>query len=97
MIRRSIVPALGTEWCDRWQRGELTLLDAHEALAETRILIERLRGPTMLLSDHISNFLDVHGRIPEDRELMLAEIDDALERPIDSFRPATDQLVGLML
>jgi hypothetical protein len=26
------VPALGTEWCDRWQRGDLTLLDAHQAL-----------------------------------------------------------------
>jgi radical SAM superfamily enzyme YgiQ (UPF0313 family) len=94
---RTFVPALGTEWCDRWRRGDLTLLDAHEALAETRLLVERLRGPTVLLSDHISNFLDVHGRLPDDRELMLATIDDALELPLTRFRPATEQLVGMML
>jgi radical SAM superfamily enzyme YgiQ (UPF0313 family) len=94
---RTFVPALGTAWCERWQRGELTLVDAHEALEETRLLVERLDGPTVVLSDHISNFLDVHGRVPEDRELMLAAIDDALERPLGSFRPPTEQLVGMML
>lgn len=94
---RTFVPVLGTEWCERWQRGELTLLDAHQALAETRLLIETLSGPTVLLSDHISNFLDVHGRVPEDRQLMLETIDEALELPLDRFRPPTDRLVGLRL
>lgn len=94
---RTFVPALGTEWCERWQRGELTLLDAHEALTETRLLVERLRGPTVLLSDHISNFLDVHGRIPGDRDLMLDAIDEALQLPLARFRPPTERLVGMML
>jgi biotin synthase-like enzyme len=94
---RTFVPALGTDWCERWQRGDLTLLDAHQALRETRLLIERLEGPTVLLSDHISNFLDVHGRIPEDKELMLETIDEALAWPPDRFRPPTEQLVGLTL
>ena len=94
---RTFVPMLGTQWCERWQRGELTLLDAHQALAETRLLVENLAGPTVLLSDHISNFLDVHGRIPQDRELMLAAIDEALQLPLERFRPPTEQLVGLSL
>jgi radical SAM superfamily enzyme YgiQ (UPF0313 family) len=94
---RTFVPMLGTDWCERWRRGELTLLDAHQALAETRLLIEHLAGPTLLLSDHISNFIDVHGRIPDDRRLMLEAIDDALRLPVDRFRPPTEQLVGLML
>jgi radical SAM superfamily enzyme YgiQ (UPF0313 family) len=94
---RTFVPALGTEWCERWQRGELTLLDAHQALSETRRLIERLHGPTMLLSDHISNFLDVHGRVPEDKSSMLATIDEALQWSPESFRPATEHLVGVTL
>jgi radical SAM superfamily enzyme YgiQ (UPF0313 family) len=94
---RTFVPMLGTEWCERWQKGELTLLDAHQALAETRLLVERLSGPTVLLSDHISNFLDVHGRIPEDRQFMLEAIDDALLLPLDHFRPPTERLVGLSL
>jgi radical SAM superfamily enzyme YgiQ (UPF0313 family) len=94
---RTFVPAPGTEWCERWQRGELTLLDAYQAIGETRLLIEKLEGPTVLLSDHISNFLDVHGRLPEDRDAMLARIDEALEWPVERFRPPTERLVGLGL
>jgi radical SAM superfamily enzyme YgiQ (UPF0313 family) len=94
---RTFVPALGTEWCERWQRGDLTLLDAHQALRETRLLVESLDGPTVLLSDHMSNFLDVHGRIPADRELMLEAIDEALDWPVEKFRPPTERLVGLAL
>jgi radical SAM superfamily enzyme YgiQ (UPF0313 family) len=94
---RTFVPSLDTDWCERWQSGDLTLLDAHQALEETRLLVERLEGPTVLLSDHISNFLDVHGRIPEDKELMLETIDDALGWPLESFRPPTEHLVGLRL
>jgi radical SAM superfamily enzyme YgiQ (UPF0313 family) len=94
---RTFVPMLGTDWCDRWQRGELTLLDAHQALDETRLLVSQLDGPTVLLSDHISNFLDIHGRIPEDKGAMLEAIDDALGWPISAFRPPTENFVGMML
>lgn len=94
---RTFVPALGTEWCGCWERGELSLLSAHQALAETRLLVDRLKGPVMLLSDHISNFLDVRGRIPEDKPRMLADIDEALNWPISAFRPPSEELVGLAL
>lgn len=94
---RTFVPALGTEWCERWQSGELTLLGPYQALRETRVLVELLQGPTMLLSDHVSNFLDVHGRVPEDTELMLEAIDDALQWPLGRFRPPTEKLVGMVL
>jgi len=94
---RTFVPHPGTPWHDRWRAGELTLLSAYEALQETRLLIEQLDGPTMLLSDHVSNFLEVGGRIPEDKPAMLAEIDEALEWPINAFRPPTERLVGLGL
>lgn len=94
---RTFVPSPGTPWHDRWKRGELTLLSAHQALAETRLLVERLEGPTTLLSDHVSNFLDVRGRIPDDQAAMLAQIDEALQWPIESFRPPTEKLVGMGL
>jgi len=94
---RTFVPALGTDWCERWRNGDLTLLSAHEALSETRRLVESLVGPTTLLSDHISNFLDVRGRIPEDKDLMLEHIDHALEQPLEWFRPPTEKFVGMML
>ena len=94
---RTFVPVLGTEWYDRWQRGDLTLLDAHQALQETRLLVELLKGPTVLLSDHISNFFDVRGRIPDDRPTVLEAIDEALEWPRERFRPPTEQMIGLGL
>jgi len=94
---RTFVPVLGTDWCARWRAGNLTLLDAHQALRETRLLIELLDGPTVLLSDHISNFLDLHGRVPEDRELMIEALEEALQWPLERFRPPTERLVGMML
>jgi radical SAM superfamily enzyme YgiQ (UPF0313 family) len=94
---RTFVPSPGTEWHDRWKEGGLTLLSAHQALSEIRLLVEHLEGPTKLLSDHVSNFLDINGRIPEDKDLMLASIDEALQWPIERFRPPTEKLVGLGL
>ena len=94
---RTFVPQPDTLWHDRWKAGDLTLLSAHLALRETRLLIEHLEGPTTLLSDHVSNFLDVRGRIPQDKPAMLAEIDEALQWPLNRFRPPTEFLVGLGL
>jgi radical SAM superfamily enzyme YgiQ (UPF0313 family) len=94
---RTFVPALGTEWCERWQRGDLTLLDAYQALDETRLLVEQLQGPTVLLSDHMTNFLDVRGQLPEDRPIMLEAIDEALQWPRERFRAPTEQMIGLGL
>jgi radical SAM superfamily enzyme YgiQ (UPF0313 family) len=94
---RTFVPHPGTPWHDRWRDGDLTLLSAHQALEETRLLVEQMEGPTVLLSDHVSNFLDVRGRIPEDKARMLAEIDEALQWPLKRFRPPTERLVGIQL
>ena len=94
---RTFVPHPGTPWHDRWRDGDLTLLSAYEALQETRVLVEQLQGPTTLLSDHVSNFLDVQGQIPEDKPAMLAEIDEAMQWPRTAFRPPTERLVGLGL
>jgi radical SAM superfamily enzyme YgiQ (UPF0313 family) len=94
---RTYIPLPGTPWHDRWREGGLTLLSAHEALRETRLLIEGLEGPTTLLSDHISNFLQVHGRIPEEKPDMLEAIDEALDWPLERFRPPTETLVGMRM
>jgi radical SAM superfamily enzyme YgiQ (UPF0313 family) len=94
---RTFTPQPGTPWHDRWKAGELTLPSAYEALHEMRLLIEHLEGPTKLLSDHVSNFLDVQGRIPEDKPALLAQIDEALQWPRKAFRPPTELMVGLGL
>jgi radical SAM superfamily enzyme YgiQ (UPF0313 family) len=91
---RTFVPQPTTPCYDWWRQGKLTLLSAHEALQETQLLIENLQEHTTIVSDHVSNFLDVRGRIPEDKPAMLGYIDEALQWPAKAFRPPTEYLVG---
>lgn len=82
---RTYVPAPGTPLYNDYVNGTFKLLSPHQALREIRLLIENLdcQG-TMVLSDHYSNYWDVHGRLPEDKEKMLASLDRALS--IDESR-----------
>jgi hypothetical protein len=72
-------------------RGLLERLDAGEVLAE------RLEEPTVLLSDHVTNFLDINDRIPDDTDVMLEAIDEALEWPLTRFRPPTERSINVGL
>jgi radical SAM superfamily enzyme YgiQ (UPF0313 family) len=51
----------------------------HETiLKEQRRLVEALDVTSTYLSDHLSNYIPVNGKLPEDRQRMLAVIDEAL-------------------
>ncbi len=84
---RTYVPRIGTPLGDAWKAGEFRLLSPREALREIGLLLERVTGTGMVLSDHISNYANVSGRLPGDREDMLVGIRRALERPENEFRP----------
>jgi radical SAM superfamily enzyme YgiQ (UPF0313 family) len=94
---RTFIPSTGTPWHRRWQEGRLTLLSPFEALAETRLLIENLSGPTLLLSDHVSNFLNLQGKLPDHRDKLLSQIDEALDWPRSAFRAPSETLIGMGL
>ncbi|MDW7651768.1 MAG: radical SAM protein [Bacillota bacterium] len=84
---RTFMPAPGTPLDELYKEGAFELLSPHEALRETRLFVEHLGNTeSMLYSDHVSNYSDVHGRLPADRERMLREIDSALKLPESSFR-----------
>jgi coproporphyrinogen III oxidase-like Fe-S oxidoreductase len=69
-----------TEMEQEVRQGKFQVLTPEEALGETRLLIEHLEtGPLHFTSDHASNYLPLKGTLPDDREKMLALIDDALE------------------
>jgi hypothetical protein len=40
-----------------------------------------------LASDHYTNYINLVGKLPNDKQLLLQEIDLALRRDEDSFRP----------
>jgi histone acetyltransferase (RNA polymerase elongator complex component) len=63
--------------------GHLELLSDDQVVAEIRLLIESLeRIHATLTSDHIMNLLEeVEGKLPEDKEAMLAVIDRYLALP----------------
>jgi len=70
------------------QQGEFQPLSAEEMLREERRLIERLEVTSQYVGDHVSNYLELEGKLPEDKERMLARIDALLEAlPELSYKP----------
>ncbi|HOB11666.1 MAG TPA: radical SAM protein [Syntrophomonadaceae bacterium] len=86
---RTYVPVPHTPLYEDYRQGKFKLLSPHQALREVRLLIEHLQcDNSMVLSDHISNYWDVRGIIPHDREEMLADLDQAFQIDEKRFRPA---------
>ncbi len=84
---RTLIPIPGTPLYDDYKKGDFTLLSPHEALREVRLLIENLEcDNTQLLSDHINNYWNVYGMLPQDKDKMLAELDRALAVDESHFR-----------
>lgn len=84
---RTFAPEHKTPIMEEIESGSLQLLSPHEALQEIRVLIENLHSDnTMVVSDHITNYWNINGRLPIDREKMLAEIDRALQVKESRFR-----------
>jgi hypothetical protein len=48
-------------------------------LKETKLLLERLQVTSQFLSDHISNLLPLHGKLPEDQKKMIQMIEEVLK------------------
>lgn len=84
---RTLVPKVNTLLLHQIEQGRFQLLGPHQALTETRLLISRLEVSTRIVSDHYTNYVNLEGRLPEDRDRLLAALDQALERPQSAFRP----------
>jgi hypothetical protein len=48
-------------------------------LKETKLLLEKLQVTSQFLSDHISNLLPLHGKLPEDQKKMIQMIEEVLK------------------
>lgn len=89
---RTLVPDKGTPLYEDREKGLFVLPRAHQALREIRLLIENLTGTGEVLSDHISNFWNINGRLPEDKDKMLAQVDEALAIPEKNLRRSPRRL-----
>ena len=75
---RTFIPQPGCSLYEE-MKAETFRKAGHETiLREQRALIEALDITSTYLSDHLSNYIPVNGKLPEDKQRMLAVIDEAL-------------------
>jgi len=84
---RTLIPKVNTLLLHQIRKGEFEPLGPHQVLRETKQLIENISCPTTLRSDHYSNHINLEGRLPEDKERLIKEIDHALQKNASEFRP----------
>ncbi len=84
---RTFVPKINTLLLHQILKGRFKVLSPRQVLLETRNLLERLACASRLYSDHYTNYLNLEGRLPEDKDRLLAIIDRALTWDDSQFRP----------
>ena len=84
---RTFVPKINTPLLKDVMDGTFVMLGPHEVLRETAEIIKRLKVNSYLTSDHYTNYINIEGQLPADRERMLQIIEAALERSEEKFRP----------
>jgi radical SAM superfamily enzyme YgiQ (UPF0313 family) len=62
------------------KNGKFAPCTPEEVLDETKILIENLNVTSQFTSDHVSNYANVNGKLPEDANRMLAHLKDVRKR-----------------
>ena len=81
----TVIPGTPLHW--RMKKGLFKPTPPLERLKELMTLVEKLKCETWLFSDHVSNYLwsdagvvfsGMSGRIPDDKQRMLEELEDAL-------------------
>ncbi|NVM57736.1 MAG: radical SAM protein [Desulfobacterales bacterium] len=84
---RTFVPKINTPLLEDVIEGRFKMLTTHGVLKETASLLERLTVATTLSSDHYTNYMNLCGRLPDDKPRLLDEINSTLERDESEFRP----------
>jgi len=76
---RTFIPQPGSPLYDAMMEGRFRSASPETILKENKLLLEGLQVTSQFLSDHISNLLPLHGKLPEEKERMVQMIDDALK------------------
>lgn len=74
----------GTEMETQIEKGEFELLSPREVMKETRLLVERLElSQCVFRSNHASNYIALAGTLPQDKQRLLREMEEAAEYEFD--------------
>lgn len=63
---------------NKLEKGEFVPVTKQELLNELRLLLENLDVKSEFYSDHVSNIVNVNGRLPEDKEMMLKKLEEKI-------------------
>ena len=75
---RTLIPQPESLLFDAMEEGRFQSASPETILKETKLLLEGLYVTSQFLSDHVSDLLPLHGKLPEEKERMIQMIDDAL-------------------
>jgi radical SAM superfamily enzyme YgiQ (UPF0313 family) len=84
---RTFVPKINTPLLDDVQSGAFRMLGPRGVLKETLSLIKNIRASSYVTSDHYTNYINLEGRLPDEKTRLIKEIEEAMERDEKSFRP----------
>jgi radical SAM superfamily enzyme YgiQ (UPF0313 family) len=84
---RTFVPKINTPLLAEVQTGTFQMLSPHEVLREAALLIKELQATSYLTSDHYTNYVNLEGKLPEEKKRLLDKISIALKQDETSFRP----------
>jgi len=76
---RTFIPQPNSPLYETMEKGRFQLPSPETILRETKLLLEELEVTSQFLSDHISNLLPLHGKLPEEKENMIRMVDEALK------------------
>ena len=75
---RTLQPQPGSKLYGDMKSGSFTKASHRTVLKEQRTIVENLNVTSRYLSDHISNYIPVNGKLPEEKNVMLKVIDECL-------------------
>ena len=76
---RTFIPQPNSPLYEAMMEGSFQPASSETILKETKLLLEGLIVTSQFLSDHISNLLPLHGKLPEDKENMIQMIEESLK------------------
>jgi radical SAM superfamily enzyme YgiQ (UPF0313 family) len=77
---RTFIPQPDSPLYDAMEAGRFQPPGPETILKETKLLLEKLEVTSEFLSDHISNLLPLHGKLPQEKERMVGMAEEALRR-----------------
>jgi radical SAM superfamily enzyme YgiQ (UPF0313 family) len=76
---RTFIPQPNSSIYEAMTEGRFQPPQPETILKETKLLLEKLQVTSQFLSDHISNLLPLHGKLPEDQKKMIEMIEEVLK------------------